>query len=99
MSQLFLEYSGGEAAPGPQGLGGCVCRVSRRRDRVRSVLLSCPGDDTAAQTVAAACASMAYGMLAGGAPLQGTAQALLSNMEGDGYGFALVEMDGQGHLR
>ena len=43
MSQLFLEYSGGEAAPGPQGLGGCVCRVSRRRDRVRSVLLSCPG--------------------------------------------------------
>ena len=31
MSRLFLEYSGGEAAPGPQGLGGCVCRVSRRR--------------------------------------------------------------------
>ena len=99
MSRLFLEYSGGEAAPGSQGLGGCVCRVSRRRGRVRSVLLSCPGDDTAAQTVAAACASIAYGMLAGGAPLQGTAQALLRNMEGDSYGFALVEMDGQGHLR
>ena len=93
--KLFLEYSGGQETE----QGGCVCRVSRRGDRVRAALVSCPGTDMAAAAVATAACAAAWAMLQGGAPLQRTAVSLLLSQAGEEYGFTLLELDGRGHLR
>lgn len=93
--KLFLEYSGGQE--GQQG--GCVCRVSRRGDRVRAALVSCPGEGMAAEAQATAACAAAWGMLQGGAPLQRTAVSLLLSRGEADYGFTLLELDGRGHLR
>ena len=93
--KLFLEYSGSRETE----QGGCVCRVSRRGDRVRAALISCPGTDMAAAAVAQAACAAAWAMLQGGAPLQRTAVSLLLSQAGEEYGFTLLELDGRGHLR
>ena len=95
--KLFLEYSAGAMAE--QALSGCQCRASRRGNRVRGALVSCPGGDMAAQVIAQAGCSMAWGLLSRGASLQSTGQILLETMGQRGFGFVLLEMDGRGHLR
>lgn len=82
-----------------EALGSCACRTSRRGNRVRAALVSCQGGDMAAQAIAVASCSLAWGMLAGSAPLQATARILLENMGQREYGFTLLELDGRGHLR
>lgn len=95
--KLFLEYSGGPVLE--DALGSCACRTSRRGNRIRAALVSCQGADMGAQAITAASCSLAWGLLAGGAPLQGTARTLLENMGQREYGFTLLELDGRGHLR
>ena len=93
--KLFLEYSSGQEAE----QGGCICRVSRRGDRVRAAIISCPGADMAQTAVATAACAAAWAMLQGGASLQRTAVSLLLSQAGEEYGFTLLELDGRGHLR